>query len=64
MDIALGALSPLLLLLFLDSEQNLDINHLIKMPGDSIKLGGDIVAQGGGDFKVVSTDRQVHINLL
>jgi hypothetical protein len=36
MDIALGALSSLLLLLLLNSQKNLDIHQLVKMPGYSV----------------------------
>jgi hypothetical protein len=43
-DLAFGALSSFLFLLFFNSEQHPDINDLVKVPGDSIKLGGHVVA--------------------
>jgi hypothetical protein len=30
------------------------------MAGDPVQLGGDVVAQGWGNFEVVTADRQVH----
>jgi hypothetical protein len=47
-DIAFGALALFLFLLLFNGEQDLDIDHLVEMPGDPIQLGGDITAQGGG----------------
>jgi hypothetical protein len=60
MDVALRSLPLLFFLLFLHSKQHFDVNDLVKVPGESIKLGGHIGAQGGGDFEVVTADRQVH----
>ena len=60
MDIAFSALPLLLFLLLLYRQQHLDIHHLVKMSGDPIEFGGDVAAQGGGDFEVVTADRQVH----
>jgi hypothetical protein len=59
-DIALGTLPSFLFLLLLYGEQHLDIDHLVKMSHDSIKLGRDITAQGRGNFKMVTADRQIH----
>ena len=44
-DIALRSLPALFLLLLFHREQHLDINHLVEMPDDTIKLAGDITAQ-------------------
>jgi hypothetical protein len=60
MDVALSPLPAVLLLLLLYGKQHFDINHLIKMPVDPVQLGCDITAQSGGNFKVMTTDRQVH----
>jgi len=46
MDIAFGALPFLLLLLLFNREEHLDIDELVKVSGDSIKLGRDVTAQG------------------
>jgi hypothetical protein len=59
-DIAFGALPSLLFLQFLDGEQHFDIDNLVKVPGDSIKLGRYVIAQGWGYFEVMTADRQVH----
>jgi hypothetical protein len=37
-----------------------DVNHLVEMPGNAVKLAHDIAAKRWGDLKVVTTDRQVH----
>jgi len=60
MNIALGALPSLLFLLFFHREKHFDINNLVKVAGDSIKLGRDVTAQGWGNFEVMTADRQVH----
>jgi hypothetical protein len=57
MDIAFGTLPSLLFLLLLNREEYLDIDHLVKMSHDSIKLGRDITTQGRGNFKMVTADR-------
>jgi hypothetical protein len=59
-DLAFGALSSFLFLLLFDGEKHLDIDDLVKVPGDSIKLGGHVIAQGLGNFEMVTADRQVH----
>jgi hypothetical protein len=59
-DLALGALSSLLLLLLDDGKQNLDVHDLVEVAGDPIELGGHVAAKRGGDFEVVTADRQVH----
>jgi hypothetical protein len=60
MDIAFGALPSFLLLLFFHRQQHLDIDYLVKVANDSIKLGRDVTAQGWGNFEVMTADRQVH----
>jgi hypothetical protein len=60
MDVAFGALSFFLFFLLLHGKQHFDINDLVKMPGDPIKLGGHVGTQGRGDFEMVTADRQVH----
>ena len=42
-----------LLLLFLYCQQYLDVHHLVKVASDPIELGGDVIAQGWGNFEVV-----------
>ena len=59
MNIALGALPSLLFLLFFHREKHFDINNLVKVAGDSIKLGRDVTTQGWGNFEVMTADRQV-----
>lgn len=60
MNIALGALPSFLFLLFFNCEKHFDINNLVKVAGDSIKLGRDVTTQGWGNFEVMTADRQVH----
>jgi hypothetical protein len=60
MNIAFGTLSFFLFFLLLHGEQHFDIYNLVKMPGNSIELGGHIGTQCRGDFEVVTADRQVH----
>jgi hypothetical protein len=62
--IAFGFLPAFFLFLILHSQQNLDIQYLVKMPLDSIKLRCDVGAKGWGYFQMVTTDRQVHKSLL
>jgi hypothetical protein len=50
MDIALSSLPTLLFLLLFYGEQHLDIDYLIKMPNDPIKLARNVSAQSRGDF--------------
>jgi hypothetical protein len=59
-DIALRSLPSFLFLLILYRKQNLDIHDLIKMPDDPIQLGRNVVAQGRGNFEVMTADRQIH----
>jgi len=59
-DVALGTLPSFLFLLFFHREEHFDINYLVKVAGDSIKLGRDVTAQGWGNFEVMTADRQVH----
>jgi hypothetical protein len=60
MDVAFGSLPLVFFFLFFDREEYFDIHDLIEMSHDAIKFGRDITAQGGGNFKVVTADRQVH----
>jgi hypothetical protein len=53
-------LAPFFFLHVINRQQNFYIDNLIKMPGNSIQLAGHIAAQGGGNFKMVAADRQVH----
>ena len=49
--------------LFLDlcnGLHHLHIHHLIKVPGNSIKLGRYIVAKSWCDLEVMTADRQIH----
>ena len=46
MDIAFRSLPLFLLLLLLYRQQYLDVDNLVKMAGDPVQLGGDVVAQG------------------
>gem|GEM_PF-5894261 len=50
-----GALHQLL-----DREDDVDVDDLIEVVADPAQLGGDVLAQGGGDFHMVSTDGEVH----
>src|SRR4051812_5272842 len=59
-DLAFCALPSFLLLLLFDGQQDLDVDDLVKVAGDSIKLGGHVVAESGGNFEMVTADRQVH----
>jgi hypothetical protein len=59
-NIAFGTLPFFLLLLLLNREEHLDIDNLVKVSGDSIKLGRNVTAQGRGDFEMMTADRQVH----
>jgi hypothetical protein len=60
MNVALRSLSPFFFFLIFDREQNFDIDNLIKVPHNSIKLSCDITAQSRCNFKVMTADRQVH----
>jgi hypothetical protein len=59
-DLALGSLSSFLFLQLFHSQQHPDIDDLFEVAGDSIKLGGHVIPKCGGDFEVVTADRQVH----
>jgi hypothetical protein len=63
-DIAFCFLPTLLFLHIFQGQQYLDIDHLVKMALDPVQLAGQITAQGGGNFQMVTTDRQVHKILL
>ena len=56
----LGALTTLFFLLVVHGQTYLDIHHLIEMPYDAIQFCCDVTAHGGGDFKVLTADRQIH----
>ena len=60
MDVALRALAQVFLLEVVYREQDLDIDHLVKVTRDPFELGGDVAAQGGRDLEVVTADRQIH----
>jgi hypothetical protein len=64
MNTAFGPLAKLFLLHVVYRQQHTDVDHLVKMPRDAVELAGHIAAQGGGDLQVVTTDRQVHEELL
>jgi hypothetical protein len=53
-------LAPFFFLHVINRQQNFYIDNLIKMPGNSIHLAGHVAAQGGGNFKMVAADRQIH----
>lgn len=57
---AFGSLPEFFFLLLFDGEEDFDIDDLVEMSNDTIKFGRDIAAQGGGNFKMVTADRQVH----
>jgi hypothetical protein len=59
-NLAFGALSSFLFLLFFHCEQHPDIDDLVKVPGDPIKLGSHVIAKCRGDFEMVTADRQIH----
>src|SRR5205085_12568114 len=60
MDAALGALPSFLFLLLFNREEYLDVHDLFEMTGDAIELGGHVVSESGGNFEMVTADRQVH----
>jgi hypothetical protein len=60
MKVALGSLPTFFFFLLFHREQHLDINDLIEMAHDSVKLAGDVSAQGWSDLKVMAADRQIH----
>lgn len=60
MHIALRSLAFFLLCHVVHCQYDPDINHLVEMPGNAIKLAHDIAAKRWGDLKVVTTYRQVH----
>ena len=60
MDIAFSSLPALFLFLLFDAEDHSHIDHLVEMPLDAIEFLGDIAAQGWGDFKMMTADRQIH----
>ena len=60
MHIAFSALASLLFLHVVHCQQDSYIHYLVEMPGNPIQLAGHVTAQGGGDFKMVAADRQIH----
>ena len=60
MDIAFGSLPALFLFLLFDTQDHAHIDHLVEMTVDAIEFLGDIAAQGWGDFKMMTADRQIH----
>ena len=63
-NVAFSALAFFLLFLLFNGEQYFDIDHLVKMSSDAVQFACDIAAQGGGNFEVVTADREIHINSL
>jgi hypothetical protein len=59
-NIALSALALFFLFLFLDRQQHLDIDHLIKMPHDPIQFVRYIISQGWGHFQMMAADGEIH----
>jgi hypothetical protein len=59
-DVAFRSLPLLLFLLLLYCQQHFDIDNLVKVARDPVQLTSDVVAQGRGNFEVVTADRQVH----
>jgi hypothetical protein len=59
-NVAFRTLSSFLFLLFFDGEEHFDIHHLVKVSGDTVQFGCDVISQGWGNFKVVPADRQIH----
>jgi hypothetical protein len=60
MHIAFSALASFLFLHVVYRQQNLDVDYLIKVPGDSIQFAGYITTQCGCNFEMVTADRQIH----
>ena len=63
-NIAFSALAFFLLFLLFNGEQYFDIDLLVKMSRDAVQFARDISAQGGGNFEMVTADREIHINSL
>jgi len=59
-NIAFGALAQVFLSLLFYGEQHFDIDHLVKMSLDPVKLGGYVTAQGRGNLEVMAANRQIH----
>jgi hypothetical protein len=59
-DIAFGALPSFFFLLLFNGQEHFDINHLVKVAGNPVEFGCDVISQGRGNFKVMAADRQVH----
>ena len=53
-------LSTFFFLLLFHSEQDVDVNDLVKVTGHPVELGEDVFTQSWRYFKMVATDRQVH----
>ena len=49
-----------LLLQLLHGEDDVDVDHMIKVTRHAFQLAGDVFTNGRRDFEVVSTDLQVH----
>jgi hypothetical protein len=60
MDVAFSALPALFLFLLFDSEQDLYVDDLVKVPHDAIQLFGHVTAQGRGNFQMMAADCQIH----
>jgi hypothetical protein len=64
LDAALGALALFFFLLLFHRQEHLHIHHLVKMSDHTIEFMRHVVPQGGGDFQVMSADREIHACLL
>jgi hypothetical protein len=60
MHIALGPLASFLFFHVVHCQQDFYVHYLVKVPGNPIQLACHIAAQRGGNFKMVTADRQVH----
>jgi hypothetical protein len=58
--IALGPLASFLFFHVVHCQQDFYVHYLVEMPGNPIQLACHIAAQCGGNFKMVTADRQVH----
>jgi hypothetical protein len=55
-DIAFGALALFFFFLLFDGQKHFDIDHLVKVPGDPVKLPRDVLTQCRGHFQMVPAD--------
>jgi hypothetical protein len=57
-------LAALLFFELFNGQEDIDINHLVKVPRDAVQLGQHILSEGWGHFQVMSADLQIHRGLL